>query len=224
MNARRRRLVVLASGGGTNLQAILDACRADPDAATPINADVVAVVSDRRSAHALERGRGAGAAAVHADPKVSADRGSYDSSLAELVASFGPDYVVLAGWMRLLSSNFLDRFPNRVINLHPAKPGEFPGLHAIERAFDSYLDGERTHSGIMVHLVPDELVDAGPVLATIDVPFEPADTLDLFEARMHRAEHQLLVRTLAELCQGERNDGEPGDPKLEPITNREAFR
>jgi phosphoribosylglycinamide formyltransferase 1 len=224
MNTRRRRLVVLASGGGTNLQAVLDACRADSDAAGSMHADVVAVVSDRRSAHALERGRAAGATAVHVDPKASADRRAYDSSLAELVASFEPDYVVLAGWMRLLSSNFLNRFPNRVINLHPAKPGEFPGLHAIERAFDSYLDGERTHSGIMVHLVPDELVDAGPVLATVEVPFEPADTLDLFEERMHRAEHQLLVQTLAELCQGDLSNSETCDPNLEPITNREALR
>ena len=224
MTTRRRRLAVLASGGGTNLQAILDACQADSDGASTLNAEVVVVVSDRGSALALDRARSALSTAVHLDPKASKDRTEYDSSLAELVASFEPDYVVLAGWMRLLSSRFLDRFRNRVINLHPAKPGEFPGLHAIERAFDSYLDGERTHSGIMVHLVPDELVDAGPVLATVDVPFEPGDTLDSFEARMHRAEHKLLVETLTGLCNPDRdNVAEPMD-LYEPITTREAFR
>ena len=198
MKAGRRRLVVLASGGGTNLQAILDACRT-----TAINAEVAAVVSDRRSAGALERSRVAGVTSMHADPGVFADRASYDAALAELVAEYEPNFVVLAGRMRLLSSAFLDRFPNRVINLHPARPGELPGLHAIERAFGEYLNGGRTHSGVMVHLVPDELVDAGPPLATVDVAFEPNDTLAAFEARMHRAEHTLLVDTLRALCRDE---------------------
>ena len=201
--ARRRRIVVLASGGGTNLQAILDACRAGSSNATTINADVVAVISDR-SSRALERAQAAGAVALHLDPKASTDRAAYDGSLAGLVSRFTPDYVVLAGWMRLLTAHFLDRYPQQVINLHPAKPGEFPGLHAIERAFDSYLDGERSSSGVMVHLVPDELVDAGPVLASVEVPFEPGDTLDSFEARMHLAEHRLLVETLAGLCRSDR--------------------
>jgi folate-dependent phosphoribosylglycinamide formyltransferase PurN len=108
---------------------------------------------------------------------------------------------VLAGWMRLLSAVFLDRHPGRVVNLHPALPGELPGLHAIERAFDEARAGRRDHTGVMVHLVPDEGVDDGPVLATATVPIEPADTLATLEARVHRTEHVLLVATLARLVE-----------------------
>ncbi len=93
-------------------------------------------------------------------------------SSAKLAASYQPDWIVLAGWMRVLSSAFLDCFPQRVINLHPALPGTFPGTHAIERAFEAYQRGEIDRTGVMVHLVPDEGVDNGPVLAQAEVvPF-----------------------------------------------------
>lgn len=208
MTTRRARLVVLASGGGSNLQAILDACDD-----RRIAADVVAVVSDRAKARALDRARGAGVAAEHLDPAPAADRRAYDSSLAQLVASHSPDFVVLAGWMRLLSGSFLDAFPDRVLNLHPALPGELPGLHAIERAFAEHEAGRRTGSGVMVHLVPDELVDAGPVLGSAAVPIRADDTLESFAQRMHAAEHRLLVDVVASLCQ-----------TLNPNPNAEAHR
>lgn len=195
MTTDRARLVVLASGGGTNLQAILSACGSDT-----IHADVVAVISDRAGAGALERARSRGVPALHLDPRTAPDRRTFDASLATLVASYEPTFVVLAGWMRVLSGDFLTRFPDRVLNLHPARPGELPGMHAIERAFAEYRAGARTSSGVMVHTVPDERVDAGPVLATIDVHIEPTDTLDSFEQRMHAAEHVLLVEVLASLC------------------------
>ncbi len=191
----RARLVILASGGGTNLQAILTAC-----ADGRIDADVVSVFSDRATSGALDRARAAQIPANHVDPNASSDRRSFDRSLATLVTSFNPRYVVLAGWMRLLSSDFLEHFPNRVINLHPARPGELPGLHAIERAFAEAQQGLRSASGVMVHFVPDERVDTGPVLATIDVAIAPFDTLESFEEHMHAAEHQLLVDVLAALC------------------------
>jgi formyltetrahydrofolate-dependent phosphoribosylglycinamide formyltransferase len=127
-------------------------------------------------------------------------RADYDARLADLVSGFDPDWVVLAGWMRLLTMNFLGWFPGMVVNLHPALPGELPGTHAIERAFDESRSGTRTSSGVMVHLVADEGVDDGPVLATAAVPILPADTLDDFETRMHTAEHALLVSVLHALC------------------------
>ena len=192
------RLVVLASGAGTNLQAILDACDE-----RRLQADVVAVVSDHADAGALVRASGAGAPAVHIGPRQGEPRSDYDARLADVVAGFGPDFVVLAGWMRILTMNFLGWFPDRVVNLHPALPGELPGLHAIERAWHEAVAGERTRTGVMVHLVPSESVDDGPVLATADVPILPDDTLDSLTARVHHTEHELLVDTLSSLCREE---------------------
>ena len=192
------RIVVLASGAGTNLQALLDATA---DGRLP--ADVVAVVSDRADAGALDRASGAGVPAVHVGRQPGEPRPDYDARLADVVAGFGPDFVVLAGWMRILTMGFLGWFPDRVVNLHPALPGELPGTHAIERAWHEALAGERTQTGVMVHLVPSESVDDGPVLATAVVPIHPDDTLDSLTARVHRAEHEVLVETLRDLCREE---------------------
>ena len=189
------RLVVLASGNGSNLQAVLDAC-----ASRTLPAQVVAVVSDHDHAYALKRAADAGVPSVHVGRHPGEPRGDYDARLADVVAGFGPDLVVLAGWMRILTSSFLGWFPDRVVNLHPALPGELPGTHAIERAWHQALAGERTRTGVMVHLVPDEGVDDGPVLATVEVPILADDTLDTLEARVHAAEHVLLVDTLRDWC------------------------
>jgi phosphoribosylglycinamide formyltransferase 1 len=191
------RLVVLVSGSGSNLQAILDAC-----AAGGLSAKVVAVISNRATAFGLERARRAGIPAILMPLALGQDRRAYDAGLAELVGAHRPDWVVLAGWMRLLTSVFLERFPNRVVNLHPALPGSFPGTHAIQRAYDAFRAGAITHTGVMVHLVPDEAVDAGPVLAQVEVPILPGDTLDALETRIHAAEHRLLVETLDGLLRG----------------------
>jgi phosphoribosylglycinamide formyltransferase-1 len=190
----RARLVVLISGTGTNLQAILDAC-----AAGELRADVAGVFSDHSNAPGLERARKAGVIATARVKHRDADRRMYDAALADDVARLDPDWVVLAGWMRVLSSAFLDRFPSRVVNLHPALPEMFPGTHAIERALQAYNRGEITFTGVMVHLVPDEGVDNGPVLAQVQVPIHPDDTLAGLEARIHAAEHRLLVDTLKDL-------------------------
>ena len=123
----------------------------------------------------------------------------YDAELAERVAAFEPDWVLLAGWMRLLSAAFLDRFHGRVINLHPALPGTFPGTHAIERAFAACQKGEITGTGVMVHLVLDEGVDCGPVLGQEFVPILPEDSLETLEVRIHQVEHHLLLQVLQEL-------------------------
>jgi phosphoribosylglycinamide formyltransferase-1 len=189
------RLVVLASGNGTNLQAVLDAC-----ASGELPAEVVAVVSDQADAHALRRAAVAGAVSVHVGRQDGEVRADYDARLADIVAGFAPDLVVLAGWMRILTTDFLGWFPDRVINLHPARPGELPGMHAIERAWQEALTGQRTSTGVMVHLVPDDGVDDGPVLATEDVDIRPDDTLERLEERIHAVEHRLLVDTIGTLC------------------------
>lgn len=198
MQARTRnstRLVVLASGNGSNLQAILDA-----SGSGDLPAEVVAVVSNKSDAYALQRAATAGVPSVHVGRHHDEPRGDYDSRLADIVAGFGPDIVVLAGWMRILTNAFLGWFPDRVVNLHPALPGELPGTHAIDRAWQEALAGERTRTGVMVHLVPDEGVDDGPVLASEDVPIHPDDTLESLETRIHAVEHRLLVDTIRNLC------------------------
>jgi len=193
------RIAVLISGFGSNLQAIIDACSAGE---LP-GVEVAVIVSNQRDAHGIDR------AINHGIPVVTfpyapyrhagRPREEYDAALAAIVNSFGVQYVVLAGWMHILRRSFLREFPSRVVNLHPALPGTFPGTHAIERAFAAYQRGEIEHTGVMVHLVPDEAVDAGPVLAKRIVSIKPDDTLDKLETRIHGVEHKLLVQALRQL-------------------------
>jgi phosphoribosylglycinamide formyltransferase-1 len=189
------RLIVLASGNGSNLQAILDAC-----AAGSIDGEVVAVVSDQPLAQALERAAAAGVPGVHVVRRGGEPRADYDARLADVVSAFSPDWVVLAGWMRILTMSFLGWFPEMVINLHPALPGELPGVGAIERALAEYRAGRRTSTGVVVHLVPDEGVDTGPALGTVAVRIDGSDTVETLSRRMHAAEHDLLVDVVRDLC------------------------
>lgn len=188
------RLVILISGNGSNLQAILDAC-----ADKTLPAAVFAVISNRPDAYGLTRAQNAGVPAISFPKLENEPRRDYDTRLAALVSTYAPDYVVLAGWMRLLSNNFLSNYLNRVINLHPALPGTFPGTHAIQRAHASYQRGEIDRSGVMVHLVPDEGVDDGPVLATQEIFFQEGESLEQFETRVHAVEHTLLVNVLKKI-------------------------
>lgn len=183
--------MVLISGNGSNLQAILDACTSGE-----LDAQVAAVISNKADAYGLTRAKSAGVEAIHFAKQENESRREYDARLADKVTSIQADYVILAGWMRILSSFFLSSFPNKVINLHPALPGMFPGTHAIERAFEAFQRGEIDHTGVIVHLVPDEGVDNGPVLATEIVSIKKDDTLESLEVRVHQTEHRLLVQTL----------------------------
>jgi len=186
------RIVVLASGGGTNCQALIDAC-----ASGELAADVAAVITNNVTAGVLQRAETAGIAThvvEHAgrEPDV---RAAADRTLIDVIRGCEPDIVVLAGWMRILGAEVGAAFP--MINLHPAKPGEFPGIRSIERAFEAWGKAEITESGVMVHWVPDEGVDVGPVILTEAVQFEVGDSLDSFGARMHAAEHRLIVSATA---------------------------
>jgi len=190
------RLVVLISGNGSNLQAILDACTSGE-----LPASVVSVISNKPDAYGLIRARKAGVEAICFPKQKSESRQDYDMRLAACLSTYFPDYVILAGWLRILSSSFLSLFPDRVINLHPALPGMFPGLHAIERSYEAYKRGELNHTGVMVHLVPDEGVDNGPVLGQQEIHFQPEESLEQFEARVHEVEHELLVNTLRNILE-----------------------
>lgn len=196
------RLVVLATGSGSNLQAILDAC-----ADGTLEAEVVLVVVNRRTAYAAERAAAAGVPSVYRpmgpfreavpdDARRARER--YDAALAAEIADARPDLIVQAGWMHLFTSAFLDRFPGMVVNLHPALPGAFPGADAIDDAWAAHETDGLDHTGVMVHLVPDEGVDDGPVLASQRVPITADDTRETLEARLHEVEHELFVATIAD--------------------------
>jgi len=182
------RLVVLASGSGTNCEAVMAAC-----AEGVLAADVVAVVTNNPEAGVIGRARrfGVPATVVEHRGRDPEARQRDDARLIDALEALRPDLVVLAGWMRILSAEVGARFP--IINLHPALPGEFPGVRAIERAFEAWKAGEIDRSGVMVHRVPDEGVDVGPVVMTEAVPFLAGDTLDTFAERIHATEHRLLV-------------------------------
>ena len=192
-----KRLVVFISGSGTNLQALLDAA-----AVGELAASVVLVVSNRREAYGLVRAQQAGVPTLYFPLRRFVDAGktraAYDAALAAAIQPYAPDLIVLAGWMLILSPDFLNEFPNKVINLHPALPGQFAGTHAIERAYTAFLRGDISHSGCMVHYVIPE-VDAGPVIAQTIVPIYPHDALPDFAARMHAAERKLIVAAVRQL-------------------------
>jgi phosphoribosylglycinamide formyltransferase-1 len=198
MSIPKARLVVLISGNGSNLQAMIDAIQSGI-----IKAEISAVISNKRDAYGLERARKANIRALVLPKMKEQTREEYDAQLAQAVQHYAPDWVILAGWMRILSMHFLRHFPNRVVNLHPALPGTFPGTHAIERSYEAFQRGEIQETGVMVHLVPDEGVDAGPVLAQTQVKMLPGDRLEDLETRIHQSEHRLLVDTLVQIISKE---------------------
>jgi phosphoribosylglycinamide formyltransferase-1 len=192
----QRRIVVLVSGNGSNLQAILDATESGD-----IQGEVVGVISNKADAYGLQRAANHSVRSICVAAESGEGRSAYDRRLADAVLDFAPNLIVLAGWMRLLSAQFLGQFPGIVINLHPALPGDLPGTRSIERAWQEALAGERVESGVMVHFVPDEGVDDGPVIASMRVIIRPDDTFESFETRIHDAEHELLTSAIGTLCQ-----------------------
>jgi formyltetrahydrofolate-dependent phosphoribosylglycinamide formyltransferase len=186
------RVVVLISGSGSNLQALIDA-----SLDSVLNGEIVLVVSNRKAAFGLERAKNAGIETLYFPLKPYRDtdrsREEYDTDLASSIAAFAPDLIICAGWMHIDSGALIERFPNRIINLHPALPGEFPGAHGIEDAFAAWQHGKISRSGCMVHHVIKDL-DAGEPIATREVPFETGDTLESYSEKIHKAEHELIVQ------------------------------
>ena len=178
------RLAVLASGRGSNLQAILDAI-----AGGDLDAEVVGVFSDKPAAAALQRVPEPRRWAR--DPKAFADRAAFDAALADAVAACTPDWVVCAGYMRILGDAFVQRFRGRLLNIHPSLLPRHRGLQTHARALS---EGDAEH-GASVHFVSPEL-DAGAVLAQAAVPVEPGDTPERLATRVLALEHPLLVAVL----------------------------
>lgn len=188
------RVVVLVSGSGTLLQALLDAV-----AAGEVDAEVVGVVSDRSTALALERARAARIPAIaHPLPK-GADRARWDAELAEIVAGFAPDLVASAGFMKLLGESFLARFGGRTINTHPALLPSFPGMHGPR---DALAHGVKV-SGATVFVV-DSGIDTGRILAQGAVEVLDDDTVETLHERIKVVERRLLIETVRSWRQGER--------------------
>ena len=187
----KKKLAVLVSGNGSNLQAVIDGIKNGS-----IDYKIEAVVSNKKEAFALSRAEREGIKTIYLPFKKGSSRNEYDALLAEKVKEFKPDYVLLLGWMRILTDSFIASFKDRLINLHPALPGTFPGTEAIERQYEAFMKGEISRCGIMTHFVPDEGVDSGPVIFTEEVSVFQGDRLEDFEKRVHEAEHALVIKTL----------------------------
>ncbi len=186
------RIAVLISGRGSNLRAIAAAC-----AGGALAAQIVGVLSNRPQAAGLDWARGEGLVAEALDHTVFDDRVSFDQALAERVARLDPDWIVLAGFMRILGPAFVDRFEGRVINIHPSLLPAYPGLHTHRQAI---ADGAMLH-GATVHFVTSRL-DHGPIIAQAIVPVLASDDERTLAARVLQVEHPLYVRALGWLIEG----------------------
>ncbi|GAB3160585.1 phosphoribosylglycinamide formyltransferase [Myceligenerans halotolerans] len=184
------RLVVLASGGGSNLAALL-AEHDDP----AYGARVVGVVTDRSGIGALDIARDAGVASAVVSMNDFEDRAAWNRGMVEAVRVFQPDWIVLAGFMRILAPEFLHRFEGRIVNTHPALLPSFPGAHGVR---DALAHGVRI-TGCTVHLV-DDGVDTGPILAQAAVPVQDGDDESTLHERIKGAERALLVETVGRIA------------------------
>lgn len=187
------RIVVLASGSGTLLQALIDAVSAGR-----LDLDIVAVGSDVPGVMALTRAEDAGIEVFVQEPMAYANRDDWNIALTERVTGFAPDWVVSAGFMRILGPVFVDAFPGRILNTHPALLPSFPGAHAVR---DALSHGVKV-TGCTVHLV-DHGVDTGPIIAQRAVEVLPDDDEASLHERIKVIERELLVQTLADLTGGD---------------------
>jgi len=186
------KIVVLASGSGSNLQSIIDNIEKGE-----LHCEIKAVISDKRKAFALERARKHGIKDIHVKKKDFASREEFDAKLVDIINELNVDLVVLAGFMRILSPVFVSAFPNKILNIHPALLPKYPGIHSIERAFEA----KDKVTGITVHFI-DEGVDTGPIVKQVEVPIMPDDTLESLEERVHKAEHIIYSEVLKLYSEG----------------------
>ena len=180
-------IAVFVSGNGTNLQAIIDNI-----AKRILRVKLALVVSDQPGALALKRAKKAGVSAVFIDPKKFASKEDYEKYLVGLLKKEKVDWVVLAGFMRILGSYFLKKYKNRILNIHPALLPAFKGGCAIK---DAFFSGVKV-TGVTVHLV-DEKVDHGPILAQEPVKISDSETVAQLEEKIHKVEHKLYSEVIA---------------------------
>lgn len=190
---------VLVSGSGTNLQAIIDAAKEG----LPI--EVAHVVSSRPDAYGIERAKAAGIPVLVLNREIYADARAADAMIADTLTASGVEYVVMAGYMRMVTDVLLDAFPNRIVNLHPALLPSFKGAHAIQDAFDA---GVKV-TGVTVHFANDEY-DKGPIIAQKAVIVRETDTVDMLEERIHEVEHEMYPQVLGWLADGRVSVSEDG--------------
>ncbi len=206
------RIAVLASGGGTNLQAILDKLHGGGEI------EVVGVASDKPGARALERAQAAGVETGVFQAADHPDRDTRDLAIADWLTEHEVDLVVLAGYMQLLSPEFLLRFPHRIINVHPALLPSFPGIEATRQALDH---GSKV-TGVTVHFV-DEGVDSGPIIFQRPVEVPQSRDWDELEERIHATEHELLPEAIRMIAAG-RVRFDPSNPRLVVIAPDDSAR
>ena len=208
--AEKLKVGVLLSGSGTNFQAIIDA------AAQGLPVEVVQVVSSRPDAYGIERARAANIPVLVMNRDRYADPAAADAQIAEALKAAGAEYVVMAGYMRMVTPVMLDAFPNRVLNLHPALLPSFKGAHAIA---DAFAAGVKV-TGVTVHFANEDY-DKGPIVAQEPVRVAEDDTLESLEARIHETEHELYPRVLGWIAAGRVSvDGE-GKVHVAPV--KEGF-
>ena len=191
---------VLLSGSGTNLQALIDRV-ADGSLA----ADIVLVISSRPDAYGIERAKAAGIPVLVLNREVYADAKAADQRIVDALREAGAEYVVMAGYMRMVTSVLLDAYPNRVVNLHPALLPSFRGAHGIQDAWDA---GVKV-TGVTVHFANAEY-DKGPIIAQRPVEVREDDTVDSLEARIHDVEHELYPQVIQLIAEGRVSVGDDG--------------
>lgn len=186
------RLAILCSGFGSNLQAILEAVRRGE-----LTAEVVCVISDNPQAHCLTRARQNKIPCVLLDPQKYSTRSAMDQAILSQLRKYQADWVVLAGFMRLLGPQLVAAYRNRIFNIHPALLPSFPGFHAIKRAWKAKVPV----TGITVHFV-DEGVDTGPVILQEEVKVAAGESLESLEKRIHEVEHRLYPKVIQMAVEG----------------------
>lgn len=185
-------IVVLISGSGSNLQAIMDACSNGT-----INGSIAAVISNRPNVKGLARAANAGIETITLDHKSFEGREAFDTALARSIEQFSPDLVVLAGFMRILTPTFTERFQGKMLNIHPSLLPKYPGLNTHQRALDA---GDSEH-GVTVHFVTAEL-DGGPAVIQARVPIAEDDTAETLAAKVLREEHTIYPQAVAWFAAG----------------------
>ncbi|OGF49032.1 MAG: phosphoribosylglycinamide formyltransferase [Candidatus Firestonebacteria bacterium GWA2_43_8] len=186
------RVGVLASGGGTNLQSIIDTSKTGE-----IDAEVVVVISDKKDAFALERARKSNIPAVFVDPKKYSSRELHENAIVKILEEHKTGLVCLAGYMRLLTSHLIERFENKIINIHPALLPAFPGTHGQADA----LEYGAKVAGCTVHFVVLQM-DAGPIITQAAVPVLEGDTTEALSKRILEQEHKLYPKAIDLFAKG----------------------
>jgi len=186
----KKRIAVFASGFGSNLQALIDYNNKHG-----LNGDIVLVFSNNKDAFALERAKKNNIKAVFMDPTRYSSREQYDSEIIEMLEEEKIDLVVLAGYMFLLSQEFVHRFKNKILNIHPALLPSFKGTHGIK---DAYRYGVKV-TGVTVHFV-DEDLDSGPIILQEAVDIDPDDSVEELEEKIHKVEHKIYPEAVKYFC------------------------